>query len=123
MSSASLLYGADNRPLRMSGAGAYGSYGISRITGGLSGTLSNWLVSRNNQYPERPERETTCDRAVITFTLERTCGPVQVEMIYVERTETKGLACCVDPFNYLTTLLTGACLQVTLGHLDIELIL
>lgn len=63
MSSAPVLYGPDNRPISSGGAKAYGSYPVSRVAGGLRGTLSNWLVSRNNRYSERLERETISDRA------------------------------------------------------------
>lgn len=63
MSGAVVLYGPDNRPLGTSGAKPYGSYDVSRIAGGLRGSLSNWIVSRNNAYSVKMERETIGDRA------------------------------------------------------------
>jgi hypothetical protein len=51
-----LLYGPDNRPLPSSGANSYGSYDVSRVAGGLRGSLSNWFVSRNNAYSMKMER-------------------------------------------------------------------
>ncbi|CCK81206.1 phage portal protein [Desulfobacula toluolica] len=58
-----VLYGPDNRPLRQTGAKPYGSYEVSRVAGGLRGTLSNWFVSRNTAYSARMERQVIADRA------------------------------------------------------------
>ena len=63
MSAPPVLYGPDNRPLRQSGAMPYGSHDVSRLAGGLRGTLSNWFVSRNTKYSEKMERQTIADRA------------------------------------------------------------
>ncbi|NOX35897.1 MAG: phage portal protein [Deltaproteobacteria bacterium] len=63
MNSAPVLYGPDNRPLRQSGAAPYGSHEVSRLAGGLRGSLSNWFVSRNSEHSERAERQTIADRA------------------------------------------------------------
>ncbi len=58
-----ILYGPDNRPLQPTGAKPYGSHEVSRLAGGLRGTLSNWLVSRNTKYSARMERQVIADRA------------------------------------------------------------
>ena len=59
-----ILYGPDNRPLRQtSGVNPYGSQEVSRLAGGLRGTLSNWLVRRNSSYSARTERRVIADRA------------------------------------------------------------
>jgi len=59
-----VLYGPDNRPLRQTGgANPYGSQEVSRLAGGLRGTLSNWLVRRNSSYSARTERRVIADRA------------------------------------------------------------
>jgi lambda family phage portal protein len=58
-----VLYGPDNRPVAGPGVKPHGSYDVSRLAGGVRGTLSNWLVSRTTAWSQRMERQAIGDRA------------------------------------------------------------
>jgi len=59
-----ILYGPNNQPLKPSNINPYGTSEVSRLAGGLRGTLSNWFVSRNTEeFTRRTERQLITDRA------------------------------------------------------------